>query len=203
MTPLNEWQLRIISPSVWKNTVRQNSSRNLTLIILAVIVVFLNWLLTGTLMRLSDLAYVCPPWKPFARLCLLPAVRILCSAAGNCVCGGISSPNWKWAILLLGLKAVGLEFCSLEVGKRGMVSLTTRLPGYGCFESCNGNQRHKCSSVPLRMQTTWACTPYVKFISATHCELSSLECIIKPLIHCYTKCTSLMISLCLFVCVKY
>ncbi len=58
-----------------------------------------------------------PPFKPFALLCLLFAVGILCSDAGNCVCGGISSPNWKWAILLLGLKAVGLEFCSLEVGK--------------------------------------------------------------------------------------
>ncbi len=42
-------------------------------------------------------------------------------------------------------------------GESGMVSLTTRLSGYGCFESCNGNQRHKCSSVPLHMQTTWAC----------------------------------------------
>lgn len=141
-----------------------------------------------------------PPLKPFALLCLLLAVGILCSGAGNCVCGGISSPNWKWAILLLGLKAVGLEFCSLEVGKRGMVSLTTRLPGYGCFESCNGNQRHKCSSVPLRMQTTWVCTPYVNLISATHCELSSLMCFIKPLIHCYTKCTSLMASLCFCMC---
>lgn len=81
-----------------------------------------------------------------------------------------------------------------------MVSLTTRLPGYGCFESCNGNQRHKCSSVPLRMQTTWVCTPYVNLISATHCELSSLMCFIKPLIHCYTKFTSLMASLCFCMC---
>ncbi len=36
-----------------------------------------------------------PPFKPFALLCLLFAVGILCSDAGNCVCGGISSPNWK------------------------------------------------------------------------------------------------------------
>lgn len=98
-----------------------------------------------------------PPFKPFALLCLLLAVGIICSDTGNCSCGGISSPNWKWAILFLGLKAVGLEFCSLEVGKSGMVSLTTRLSVYGCFESCNGNQRHKCSSVPLHMQTNWAC----------------------------------------------
>ncbi len=81
-------------------------------------------------------------------------------------------------------------------GESGMVSLTTRLSGYGCFESCNGNQRHKCSSVPLHMQTTWACTLYVNLISATHCELLSLMCFSKPLIHCYTKCTSLMVSLC-------